>query len=151
MRKPLLRAEGIIVRRTVAGFDVLVQCDDRESFYRFPGGSIDFGENAAAAISREMMEEFDLPVRVGALAAVAESIIAFGSRQRHDCTLLHWCELDEVEVSEELRHNDHPDVKLTWRSERQLRQRPVYPDGIFPFIESGEPGIVHLSVRRTYD
>jgi 8-oxo-dGTP pyrophosphatase MutT (NUDIX family) len=149
MRRPLLRAEGMILRRTDEGeLYALVQCDDREAFYRFPGGSVDFGETAAAAIMREMVEEFDLPVKVGSLAAIAETIVTYNNRHRHDCTLLHWCELgDQIEVKE-LRHNEHPDVKIAWRSVEQLRTRPVYPDGVLAFIESGAPGIVHLPVRR---
>lgn len=153
MRKPLLRAEALIVRRTEDenGLQVLVQCDDRETFYRFPGGSVDFGETAASAIAREMMEEFDLPVNVGPLAVLAETIVSYGNRHRHDCTLLHWCELNGGEVIRELRHNEHPDVKIAWRTARQLRERPVYPDGILAFLESGASGIRHLVVRRKLD
>jgi 8-oxo-dGTP diphosphatase len=48
LNRPLLRAEAIIIRKD--GLAVLVQCDLEESFYRFPGGSVEFGETAAEAI-----------------------------------------------------------------------------------------------------
>jgi 8-oxo-dGTP diphosphatase len=91
MSKPSLRAEGIICTDDFSR--VLVQCDKEESFYRFPGGSIEFGETAAEAIIRELIEEFDLEVEVNTLALINESIVEYDGKKRHDCTLLHWCEL----------------------------------------------------------
>src|SRR4051794_11701299 len=73
--RPLLRAEGIIVRKD--GLAVLVQCDSEESFYRFPGGGVEFGEAAAEAIKRELIEEFDLQAEIGALACLNESIVEY--------------------------------------------------------------------------
>ena len=43
MAKPLLRAEGIIYDKDFTR--ILVQCDKEESFFRFPGGGVEFGEN----------------------------------------------------------------------------------------------------------
>jgi hypothetical protein len=37
--RPRLRAEGIMSRRSGGGVHYLVQRDDDESFYRFPGES----------------------------------------------------------------------------------------------------------------
>ncbi|WP_408635366.1 NUDIX domain-containing protein [Paenibacillus selenitireducens] len=69
MTKPLLRAEGIIYDKDFRRF--LVQCDREESFYRFPGGAVKFGETAGEAISRELIEEFDLSIIVETLAVVS--------------------------------------------------------------------------------
>lgn len=51
MKIPKLRAEVMIVNDEHS--KVLVQCDENESFYRFPGGSIEFGETSKEAIIRE--------------------------------------------------------------------------------------------------
>ncbi|MEK4512098.1 hypothetical protein [Paenibacillus sp. FSL K6-2524] len=48
MKKPLVRAEGIVSNDDFTKF--LVQCDSEESFYRFPGGGVEFGETTAEAI-----------------------------------------------------------------------------------------------------
>lgn len=48
MNRPLLRAEALIINEE--NNKVLVQCDDKETFYRFPGGTIEFGESACEAI-----------------------------------------------------------------------------------------------------
>jgi ADP-ribose pyrophosphatase YjhB (NUDIX family) len=88
MNKPLLRAEGIISNKDKTKF--LVQCDLEETFYRLPGGSIEFGERASDAIIRELIEEFDLKVRVDNLVCVNENVIEYEGKKRHDCTLIHW-------------------------------------------------------------
>ncbi len=62
MKMPKLRAEAMIVNKDHS--KVLVQCDLNESFYRFPGGSIEFGEPAKEVIIRELMEEYDLKIDV---------------------------------------------------------------------------------------
>jgi ADP-ribose pyrophosphatase YjhB (NUDIX family) len=89
MNKPLLRAEGIISNKDKTKF--LVQCDLEETFYRLPGGSIEFDARASDAIIRELIEEFDLKVRVDNLVCVNENIIEYEGKKRHDCTLIHWC------------------------------------------------------------
>lgn len=42
MKSPRLRAEVMILNKDHS--KVLVQCDLSETFYRFPGGSIEFGK-----------------------------------------------------------------------------------------------------------
>ena len=46
MKSPRLRAEVMILNEDHS--KVLVQCELSETFYRFPGGSIEFGEKAKA-------------------------------------------------------------------------------------------------------
>ncbi len=41
MKRPLLRAEAIIIDEEHS--KILVQCNEEETFYRFPGGSIEYG------------------------------------------------------------------------------------------------------------
>lgn len=42
MKNPKLRAKVMILNEDHS--KMLVQCDENESFYHFPGGSIEFGE-----------------------------------------------------------------------------------------------------------
>lgn len=62
MKSPRLRAEVMILNEDHS--NVLVQCDLRETFYRFPGGYIEFGETAKEAIVRELIEEYNLKIDV---------------------------------------------------------------------------------------
>lgn len=148
--KPQLRAEGIIF--DVDNYKVLVQCDADESFYRFPGGGIEFGETAEEAIKRELIEEFDLQVQVVNLAVVNESIVEYDGKQRHDCTLLHWCkpseELNRIQIK---WHNERKDVKLIWRTIEELKGKELYPEGIFEILEQKNTNNTHhIVVRKAY-
>lgn len=148
MDRPLLRAEGIIVRKDRLA--VLVQCDSEESFYRFPGGGVEFGETAAEAIKRELIEEFDLQSEIGALACLNESIVEYDGRKRHDCTILHWVSIDDTHVLDSINHNERENIKLTWRTLDQLKQRPLYPEGILGFISERVESVSHIVVRKNY-
>ncbi|BCG58824.1 NUDIX domain-containing protein [Paenibacillus sp. URB8-2] len=150
MPKPLLRAEGIICSHEFTRF--LVQCDTEESFYRFPGGSIEFGETASEAIIRELIEEFDLTVSVGDLALINESIIEYDGKQRHDCTLLHWCKLNtESDLVQFKLHKECEGIKLIWKTIDELRIKPLYPEGIFEILEMKKTTERHHTIiRKTY-
>ncbi|WP_342587516.1 NUDIX domain-containing protein [Halalkalibacter urbisdiaboli] len=144
---PLLRAEGIIINNDRT--KILVQCDLAESFYRFPGGGIEFGETASEAIKRELIEEFDLEIDVGNLACINESIVEYDGKKRHDCTLIHWCSGGN-KVKSPLIHNERTEVQLVWRNIEQLEQKITYPEGIIEFISSGSDKIKHLIVKKCY-
>ncbi|ALC85271.1 DNA mismatch repair protein MutT [Bacillus sp. FJAT-22090] len=149
MNKPLLRAEGIISNEEKTKF--LVQCDLEESFYRFPGGSIEFGETASDAIKRELIEEFDLKSKVGELACVNESIVEYDGKKRHDCTLIHWCSVVFKDIQGNLMHKERPEVKLIWRTLNQLKNRPTYPEGILDVIASNKNHITHILIEKIYE
>lgn len=150
MVKPLLRAEGIISDRNRA--KVMVQCDREESFYRFPGGSMEFGETAAEAIERELLEEFDLGVHVGRLAVMNESLVEYDGKQRHDCTIIHWCSMkDEQEVPDILWHKEREGIKLLWKTTEEMCGKPVYPEGILEILQGERTEeIHHLVIRKNY-
>lgn len=87
MKSPRLRAEVMILNEDHS--NVLVQCDLRETFYRFPGGYIEFGETAKEAIVRELIEEYNLKIDVQELAVVNEHIFEWDNEKGHHCTLIH--------------------------------------------------------------
>ena len=80
MKSPRLRAEAMILNEDHS--KVLVQCDENESFYRFPGGSIEFAETAKETITRELLEEYNLKVFVQELAVVNENIFEWKNEKR---------------------------------------------------------------------
>jgi ADP-ribose pyrophosphatase YjhB (NUDIX family) len=121
-----------------------VQCADDEAFYRFPGGAIEFGETAADAIRREMREEYDLAVTVGPLWIVNENMFIDRDQSGHTVSLIHTGQIDQAIVVDDLRHKEHADVKLVWRSAAAWATKPVYPAGIAAFLHTALEPIVHL-------
>lgn len=138
MKNPKLRAEVMIVNEDRS--KVLVQCDLSETFYRFPGGSIQFGETATEAIMRELMEEYDLKLDVQELAVVNEHIFEWNNEKGHHCTLLHWGTVEEI-ITNEIRHKD---IILIWKSLDELKEKRTYPEGIVSYLEENNRNIVHF-------
>lgn len=141
MKIPKLRAEVMILNENHS--KVLVQCDLKETFYRFPGGSIEFGETAKETIMRELMEEYDLKIDVQELAVVNEDIFEWNNGKGHHCTLIHWGTVEEI-ISNEIRHKEHPDIILIWKSIEKLKTKPTYPEGILSYLEENNRNIVHF-------
>ncbi|WP_433772293.1 NUDIX domain-containing protein [Bacillus wiedmannii] len=141
MKSPRLRAEAMILNDDHS--KVLVQCDENESFYRFPGGSIEFGETAKEAIERELWEEYNLEVFVQELAVVNENVFEWNGEKGHHCTLIHWGTVREV-VTNEIRHKEHEDIILIWKSIEELKAKPTYPEGILSYLEENNRNIVHF-------
>ncbi|PDY91410.1 DNA mismatch repair protein MutT [Bacillus anthracis] len=141
MKMPKLRAEAMIVNKDHS--KVLVQCDLSETFYRFPGGSIEFGEPAKEAIIRELMEEYDLKIDVQELAVVNEHIFEWNNEKGHHCPLIHWGTVQEM-VTNEIRHKEHENIILIWKSIEELKEKPTYPEGIVSYLEENNHNIVHF-------
>ncbi|WP_328804601.1 NUDIX hydrolase [Paenibacillus apii] len=113
---------------------------------------MEFGETAEEAITRELIEEFELEVQVNHLILINESIIEYEGKQRHDCTLFHLCKLKvEEELIFTLWHKERDEIKLTWKTIGALHKRPVYPEGIVEIIESKDiKRINHIIIRKKY-
>ncbi|HCF26814.1 MAG TPA: DNA mismatch repair protein MutT [Cyanobacteria bacterium UBA11049] len=148
MRKPRITALAVIYRDTGSCREFLVQCADSEPFYRFPGGSIEFGETASITIVREMQEEFDLDVAVGPLWIINENFFTYREYTGHSISLLHVCYLTNGMQVSELRHKEHNDVKLVWRSQHELSTKPLYPQGVLAHLIGSVDQIVHLVSRQ---
>jgi len=147
MSKPLLRAEGIILNTERT--KILVQCDLEETFYRLPGGSIEFGETGADAINRELIEEFDLSLSVGKLICVNENIIEYDGKKVHNCTLIHLCSVNN-HFDGPLIHKELQDIQLIWRTIEELNLKDMYPEGILNVINLNENCITHIVIEKEY-
>lgn len=141
MKIPKLRTEVMILNEDRS--KVLVQCDLCETFYRFPGGSIELGETAKEAIKRELMEEYDLKIDVQELAVVNEHIFEWNNEKGHHCTLIHRGIVKE-RVINEIRHKEYEDIILIWKSINELKEKPTYPEGIVSYLEENNRNIVHF-------
>ncbi|AZJ20876.1 DNA mismatch repair protein MutT [Bacillus wiedmannii bv. thuringiensis] len=140
MKSPRLRAEVMILNENHS--NVLVQCDLRETFYRFPGGYIEFGETAKEAIVRELIEEYNLKIDVQELAVVNEHIFEWDNEKGHHCTLIHRGIVKDRGINE-IRHKEYEDIILIWKNINELKERSTYPEGIVSYLEENKRNIVH--------
>jgi 8-oxo-dGTP pyrophosphatase MutT (NUDIX family) len=90
-----LIARGLCLR---AG-KVLLCKSIKNNYFYLPGGHVDFGETAAAALAREFVEETGLAAKVGSLALIHEHFFRQGPHLRHELNLVFHVELDTDQVS----------------------------------------------------
>lgn len=115
-----------------------------ESFYRFPGGTVEFGETTDEALQREFNEEYALHIRVGDLKVISEEYLTYGRKAHHRVTLIHEAQLFSQSVKE-FKHKEYTDVKMVWRTIYQLGLKEVALIGIFKHLKNFlEIGFVHL-------
>ena len=73
---------------------VLVEQAIRQGFCFLPGGRVEFGENAIAALQREIREELGEQAEVGRLLIAADSLFELDGRRYQEVNLYFLVELD---------------------------------------------------------
>jgi ADP-ribose pyrophosphatase YjhB (NUDIX family) len=77
-------ARGLILD----GGRVLLCRNVKHGYYYLPGGHVEFGEAAAAAVARELQEECGLQVRVGECGLVTEGVFETKRKQHHEVNIV---------------------------------------------------------------
>lgn len=104
----------LIARAVIFREGRVLLCRNRASGYLFlPGGHVEFGEPAAAALARELEEEAGVRVRVGPCALVDEHAFDAGAagkggRRHHEVNLVFHVELMD-QAAEITSREDHID------------------------------------------
>lgn len=141
---PLRRVRAISVALLVRGGKVLLErypaTDFHGAFLRAPGGGIEFGERADAAVRREIAEELGARVETATPMGVTENIFDASDRAGHEIVHVFAIRSPELESL-------GPDARLPvrdshttvgWVDVAALRDGtlPVYPVGIREMIEA---------------
>ena len=71
-----------------------------ESFCRLLGGTVEFGEQAAETVRRELLEELGAEADVGRLVATIENIFTFEGAPGHEICLVYECSLRDERLYE---------------------------------------------------
>ena len=114
-----LIARGVCLRNR----QVLLCKNLKGNYYYLPGGHVEFGESAAAALAREFLEETGEQATVGSLALVHENLFRQGPHLRHELNLVFHVELSAQVVTSRER-------KLTfeWAPLEQVGELDLRPD-----------------------
>lgn len=88
-----------VLARGVARADgCVLLCRNRKHGYCYlPGGHVEFGEPAAAALAREFQEECGLQIRVGEFCFAHEQVFRQRGKLRHELSLVFHVELPGTE------------------------------------------------------
>lgn len=138
-----------ILRR---GQDILVQegydANLEKTFYRPPGGGIEFGEYSWDAVRREMKEELSVEINNLAFMGTLESIFQYEGSPGHEMVFLFEAEtndamlmqLDSVVGVE----SDGTSFKAKWLPLSAFRKgrETLYPDGLLDMLSS--PALVGI-------
>jgi len=134
-----IRVAGIVIRNDkllVTGYSI-----NGRRFFSLPGGGQEYGETAEQALHRELDEETALKLESCELAYVAETFFP----DPFDAEPLHLIGLYfRTKSSGEARLGfvspDSPEAsimdELRWVSRKELKQIPLYPEGLASILES---------------
>lgn len=112
------------------------------NYFYLPGGHIEPGEAAAAALSREFLEECGAAVRVGSLLACEEHFFRQGSRLRHELNLVF--HVEHRSIPEDLQSLE-ADLEFRWVARTSLRTIDLRPLSCLTLIRRGRSGVRWLS------
>lgn len=106
---------------------ILVCTNLTRGYHYLPGGHVEFGESAAQALARELIEETGLRLKPDRLLLVAEERFHNGARPRHEVNLVfhveHPGQAPQVTSLE-------PAIGFNWLSAEQLQSADFRPASI---------------------
>ena len=114
-----------------------------ERYCRPPGGAIEFGERAADALRREMLEEVRAEIDRPRLLGVLENTFTLEGVPRHEHVFVFeatFLDARFYELSELPLYEPGWDGRLTWESLDGFRGGavPLYPDGLFDLLNRSD-------------
>jgi 8-oxo-dGTP diphosphatase len=116
------------------GSKILLCRDVAGGYYYLPGGHVEFGESAGAAVVRELQEEGGLAAREGECLLVHENLFEARGRRHH-----------EVNVVFHVKHDGDPEairslekeIELEWVEAAAVVDLDVRPSAIKAWLASG--------------
>ena len=107
-------------------------------FY-LPGGHVEFGESAAAAVVRELAEEAGVGIRVGRCALVDEHVFGQAGRRHHEVNVLFHVELADPAAKVVSRE---PHIEFVWVDLAAVVDLHVLPESHKAWLVAGQSGAV---------
>ncbi len=111
-----------------------------ETFYRLPGGGVEFGEYGQAAIVREMREELGAEIEGVRYLTTLESVFVYAGQQGHEVALLYEASFADRSFYARPaflgRENDGSIFKMLWKRLAALAAdaNPLYPEGLMRWL-----------------
>jgi 8-oxo-dGTP diphosphatase len=124
----------VIARGALLRDGHVLLCRSVEHGYSYlPGGHVEFGEAAAAAVERELEEEAGLKVRAGRLALVTEAAFSTRKKDHHEVNLVFHVEpmapLKGGNPPPPIRSRE-PEIAFDWVELAAIPETDVRPDAV---------------------
>ena len=111
-----------------------------EAFHRPLGGGVEFGETAAVAVRREMMEELSASIDEPTQLGVLENVFEYAGRPGHEIVFVFDARFSDAALYEQ---SELPvtETGSGWRAARWMSlerlaagPEPLYPDGLLSLL-----------------
>jgi ADP-ribose pyrophosphatase YjhB (NUDIX family) len=113
-----------------------------EIFYRPLGGAIEFGEYGEEALKREIREEIQAEIKDIKFLTMFENIFTYQEKMGHEIVLVFDGTLVDSSLYEKnlvVQEDDENQTKFNayWKNIKEIKRenRPLYPEGLYDFIE----------------
>jgi len=120
----------------VHGSRVLLCRNLKHGYLYLPGGHVEFGESAAAALAREFLEECAVKLRVGDLALVSEGRFQTHKRQHHEINLVFHVEQVGGPKPEVLRSREDA-IGFEWVELAAVPETDIRPLAVKAWLAAG--------------
>ena len=136
-----LIARAVIIRDNALLVNRGTNARDGATYFALPGGHVDPGESCVQALQREIQEELEATIEVGALVFVAESVYG-GRKAKSEATPRHELVLFfEGHLNSPLRENNgdvwSPEAKkrFVWLPLSEIAAANLYPATLKPLLQ----------------
>jgi ADP-ribose pyrophosphatase YjhB (NUDIX family) len=106
------------------------------TFHRLLGGHVEFGEQAAEAVVREIAEELRTELVDATLLGVVENVFTYAGAPGHEVVFVFAGTIADGVVAEEGGwFDDGGPIRVEWRAVDAHPDIPLYPDGTQALID----------------
>jgi ADP-ribose pyrophosphatase YjhB (NUDIX family) len=131
-------ARGVHTR----GGAVLLCRNVKHGYFYLPGGHVEFGESAAGALARELVEEAGVRARVGGLLLVTDQAFRDGDREHHELNLVFHVEhlADEDGAPTERVRSREPGIAFEYVELAAAQDLDIRPAEVRAWLTAGGRG-----------
>jgi ADP-ribose pyrophosphatase YjhB (NUDIX family) len=112
----------------------------KETFFRPPGGAVEFGERSRESIVREIREEMGVQIRDLSYIGMIENIFTYDGKPGHEIVLVYEANFVDslLYKLKSVRLKDNGDwLVAMWKALTDFRSGSavLYPDGLLDFLD----------------
>jgi len=113
----------VCVRAIILHKNKVLACwNKKKKYYFFPGGHIDFDENAKKALSRELKEELSISTKKLDFIGTVENLYIENKKKHHEINLVFSTKIDKIKTKSKENHIDFKLIPI-----KEFPRTKIYP------------------------